>query len=300
MKTVSVIIATYNPILERVLFTVDSVIKQIGIDFELIITDDGSKENYFDEIEKYIRDNSSCDYLLLSHNKNQGTLKNILDAVDHSSGKYIRTVGAGDAIIGTETLKNHVHFLEESGRKWSFGQMIYFSVDENGNRYFIRHKARPQITKPYLKNDDKKCVWLFCVSKDIATGTAVLYEKEIMKEYLLLLEAVTPDGEVIATGIYATNDKSACSFSSGSYRAYSQFCANELIRWEAFKRCKARGATFFNNNGCMDFKLKFGALRDYRPRIVFSRHKWLFPLRKFFKNLWQKIRFTVYKILRRS
>ena len=124
--------------------------------------------------------------------------------------------------------------------------------------------------------------------------------KILYPNYLLLLEAVTPEGEVIATGIYATSDKSACSFSSGSYRAYSQFCANELIRWEAFKRCKAKGASFFNNNGCMDFKLKFGALRDYRPRIVFSRYKWLFPLRKFFKDLWHKLRFTIYKLIRRS
>lgn len=124
--------------------------------------------------------------------------------------------------------------------------------------------------------------------------------KILYPNYLILLEAVAPTGEVIATGIYATSDKSACSFSSGSYRAFSQFCPNELIRWEAFKRCKARGATFFNNNGCMDFKLKFGALRDYRPRIFFSKHKWLFPLRKFFKNLWQKLRFTLYKIIRRQ
>ena len=123
----------------------------------------------------------------------------------------------------------------------------------------------------------------------------ILYPKN-----LILLEAVIPTGEVVATGIYATSDKSACSFSSGSYREYSRFCANELIRWEAFKRCKARGAAFFNNNGCMDFKLKFGAYRDFRPRLVFSKYKFAGVLRNFFKDLWHKSRFTIYKIFRQK
>ena len=124
--------------------------------------------------------------------------------------------------------------------------------------------------------------------------------KILYPNYLILLEAVAPTGEVIATGIYATSDKTACSFSSASYREYSHFCANELIRWEAFKRCKARGASLFNNNGCMDFKLKFGAYRDFRPRLVFSKYKMAGTFRKFFKELWHKFRFTSYKIIRRS
>lgn len=124
--------------------------------------------------------------------------------------------------------------------------------------------------------------------------------KILYPKYLLLLEAVIPTGEIIATGIYATSDKTACSFSSASYREYSHYCANELIRWEAFKRCKARGASLFNNNGCMDFKLKFGAYRDFRPRLIFSKYKTAKAFRKFFKDLWHKHRFTIYKTFRRS
>ena len=188
MKEVSVIVASYNPDVEKLLFTVDSVLKQTGIDLELIITDDGSGNDHFGEVEQFIKNNSDIDYLLLCHKQSQGTVKNILDAVEHANGKYIRTLGMGDAIAGTNTLRDHVNYLEKSGKSWSFGQMIYFSVDDNGNRHFVKHVARPQITKTYMDGDDDKCIWQYCVLKDIATGTAILYEKDVLKKYLNLIK----------------------------------------------------------------------------------------------------------------
>lgn len=186
MKELTVIIASYKPLYEKLLFTIESVLKQQNIDFELIITDDGSEYNYFDEIEKYIKANSNCDLVLLSHNKNQGTVKNIYDAVRIAKGKYVRTIGVGDAIYGENTLKAHLDCIKSSNNLWSFGQMIYFSVDENGNRFFVKHKSRPQLTKPYINRNDKKCIWQYCVLKDIATGTSILYERETFAKYLSL------------------------------------------------------------------------------------------------------------------
>ncbi len=188
MRKVSVIIASYNPTLERILFTIDSVLNQKDVDYELIITDDASKENYFDVIENYIKPRSNCRYLLLLHEKNQGTVKNILDAVKHASGNYIRTLGVGDAIYGEYSLKEQAEHLKNSGKKWSFGQMLYFSFDELGNRHFIKHRARPQLVRPYINGKDKICVWNYCVLSDIATGTAILYERQLLQEYLELFQ----------------------------------------------------------------------------------------------------------------
>lgn len=188
MKEVSVIIATYNPNLERVLFSIDSVMDQEGIDYELIISDDGSKENYFSEIEEYIKSHSKCDFQLIAHKTNQGTVKNFLDAVNHSRGAYIRTIGAGDALYDNHVLRNHVDFLMNSGRMWSFGQMVYFSVDEMGDRFFVKHRSRPQLVKCFEKKQFKKCVWNYCAYNDIATGTAILYEKALFQKYLELIK----------------------------------------------------------------------------------------------------------------
>lgn len=188
-------------------------------------------------------------------------------------------------------------------------ETMFARMEKNSCRYKIKKAIREGVVVREAEDPEKFLDVHYDQCKSVMHGKGLepLRSKEHLRElirilypnYLLLLEAVTPEGEIISTGIYAVSDKSACSFSSGSYREYSRYCANELIRWEALKRCKARGATFFNNNGVMEFKLKFGAFRDYRPRIVFAKHQWLSPIRKSFKDLYHKFRFKIDKIIRR-
>ena len=187
--------------------------------------------------------------------------------------------------------------------------ILFARMEKKSCRYKVNKALKEGVTIRETENPDRFLDVHYdqCISVMQGKGLEPLRSKEHLRElirilypkYLLLLEAVAPTGEIVATGIYATSDKSACSFSSASYRKYSNYCANELIRWEALKRCKERGAAFFNNNGVMSFKLKFGASRDYRPRLIFSKYKWLFPFRRFFKDLWHKTRFTFYKLIRR-
>lgn len=136
-----------------------------------------------------------------------------------------------------------------------------------------------------------------CLSVMHSKGLEPRRSKEHLKEfirilypkYLLLLEAYEPEGKVIATGMYLVNNKSASSFSSAGYREYSRFCANEYIYWEAYLRCKAKGARFFNNNGSAPFKLKFGPNREYKPRIIFTRFGFLLNVRKWFSDFYHKV-----------
>ena len=44
---VSIIVATYNPDLNKLMSTLLSIIIQKGIKFEIIVTDDGSQKDYF-------------------------------------------------------------------------------------------------------------------------------------------------------------------------------------------------------------------------------------------------------------
>lgn len=188
-------------------------------------------------------------------------------------------------------------------------ETMFARMDKNSCRYKIRKATREGVTireaaDPDLFLDEH---YKQCLSVMHGKGLEPLRPKEHLRalikilypKYLLLLEAIAPDGTIIATGIYATSDKSACSFSSASYREYSKYCPNELIRWEALKRCKAHGASYFNNNGVMAFKLKFGSNRDYRPRIIFSKYPWLSPIRMFFKDGYHKFRFTIDKFIHR-
>lgn len=175
---------------------------------------------------------------------------------------------------------------------------LFARMDNKSCRYKVKKAIKEGVIVRDTEDTDKfidvhydQCLHVMH-SKGLEPRRSKEHLTEMIKllypDRMILLEAVSPEGKIIATGMYAVSERSASSFSSASYREDSHYCANELIRWEAFKRCKERGALFFNNNGCMSFKLKFGAYRAYRPRIVFSKFRILFSLRKRAVSLFRK------------
>ena len=91
----SVIIASYNPDLEKLKKTIVSSYKQKDVSFEIIIADDGSKENYKLEIERWAKENKiEMIYKFLPENK--GTVKNIISATKISRGRIIIPIAPGD------------------------------------------------------------------------------------------------------------------------------------------------------------------------------------------------------------
>ena len=107
----SILIASYNPVWEKLKVTIDSVLRQDYRDFEIVITDDGSENNLFPEIEKYMRAQSFDNFKLVAHEKNQGTVKNLIDGVKACSGKYVRDFGPGDAFYNEKSLGRLYKFL---------------------------------------------------------------------------------------------------------------------------------------------------------------------------------------------
>lgn len=61
----SVLLVTYNSEWNDIKRTLDSIINQEFDSFELIISDDGSKDNKFAQIKKYMGDNHFDDYKLI-------------------------------------------------------------------------------------------------------------------------------------------------------------------------------------------------------------------------------------------
>lgn len=107
-------------------------------------------------------------------------------------------------------------------------------------------------------------------------------------ENIILLEALSPEGECIASGIYPVGGRSSCSFSSASFKSGLFYSPNELLRWEAIKLCKRRGATIFNNSGTSDFKLKFGAIREYKPIVLLPKYRIILSGRFLLRFIYKK------------
>lgn len=103
---ISVIVLTYNSQWKRIRATLNSFLLQKGVSFEMIISDDGSDDNHAEEIKDFLRRHSFTNYELILHEKNQGTVKNFLDAAKHANTGYIKGMGQGDMLSDEYALRD--------------------------------------------------------------------------------------------------------------------------------------------------------------------------------------------------
>ncbi len=180
---VTVIMATYNPVWEKCMFTLDSVIGQKGVELELIIVDDGSADNLFGRFSEYFDSKAFTNYRLIEHSENQGTVINYYDGIAVAKGKYIKLISPGDALFCDSTLSEWIRSLKKSGLCWSFGNAVYYSFGEN-RPAVVRGPAFPRLIDCYTANNEVKCRWNYVVLEDVALGAALLCETQVFLKYL--------------------------------------------------------------------------------------------------------------------
>lgn len=180
----SIIVATYNPKIEKLFFTLDSIMNQKKVYFEVIVTDDGSKDNLFSEINEYMHKKNFKNYQLISHKVNQGTVLNIYDGLKIAKGKFVKLISPGDAINGEIELHEWVNFLEKSNNMWSFCNSIYYSKNENDQFKIYKIPASPQNIKVYKKHKELDCQWNYLIHDDLVLGAATLCRTDIFLKYM--------------------------------------------------------------------------------------------------------------------
>ena len=107
---VSVIITIHNQAkdIHKVLRSVQNQsIKNI----EIIIVDDCSLDNSFEIIKEYQKMDERI--ILISHNKNEGTIKSRTDGIRNSIGKYITIIDGDDSLIHKDILKNSLYITQK-------------------------------------------------------------------------------------------------------------------------------------------------------------------------------------------
>ena len=87
----------------------------------------------------------------------------------------------------------------------------------------------------------------------------------------------------MSTGIYCIDKGQTAYWTGASYKRYQKNCPNELMVWEAMKRLSARGAGDLNFCGMASYKLKFGTVYAYVPRLKFAKYKFLLNWTKILK-----------------
>lgn len=125
--------------------------------------------------------------------------------------------------------------------------------------------------------------------------------EELFPNRVIMLECRGKDDngveQVMSTGIFCIDKGESIYWTGASFQRYQKFCPNELMVWEAMKLCNQRGAGILNFGGMATYKLKFGTVYEYVPRINFIKHKWVYVVKRMAQNTYFIIRKTIAKII---
>lgn len=127
MKKVSIIVVLYNSDLNKITATLNSILLQEKIEYEVLISDDGSEEDYFAEITKLIDGYNFKDYRLIKNEKNVGTVKNIIGALEKSVGEYVFITSPGDLLYNSTTMYDFYNFAQNNNAKIVFGNAVHYN-----------------------------------------------------------------------------------------------------------------------------------------------------------------------------
>ena len=186
---ISVIVLTYNPDLGDLKRTLRSIILQEGVSFEIVIADDGSKNNLSQEIIDYFDRSGFTGYQLALNGENHGTVKNIISGVSISRGKYIKLISPGDYLYDAESLKNLYECAEQNNVPLAFGDVLFF--DSNSEDFsVIKKSALPRITKCYEADsyDADAIRRNYLIVYDNIHGVSTLVLKSAFEKYLKMIE----------------------------------------------------------------------------------------------------------------
>lgn len=182
MPEVSIIVATYNADWQKLMMTINSIIIQSGVKFEIIFADDGSKIKWNDKIRRYLPDD--IDGSFVDAEKNVGTVLNIANAVNRAKGKYIKVISPGDCFNGCEALRKWVDFMKKSDADLSFCNAVYYTNIDRHVRVISQQMSPKNIELYHKKNNQNRIFIDYLLANDSILGASVMAKKDIFFSYL--------------------------------------------------------------------------------------------------------------------
>lgn len=184
---VSIIIPAYNAA-KTLAATVDSILAQTLRDFEILIIDDGSKDETGAIADAYVEKDSRVH---LIHQENQGAFMARVNGINASNGRYLGFVDADDT-ISPDMYGRMVAFAEENGL--DIVQSEYAPTARRIGPEIIagRDEIIGKIVVPWLfKGEGPAFVWdkiyrRSCVSTAITPLRSSAFEDLILNLYFFL------------------------------------------------------------------------------------------------------------------
>ena len=186
MKKVSVIVLTYNSPWEKLKATIRSILLQEDIDYEIIFADDGSKQNWNDEITQLLEGRGVA-YKLAVLPENSGTVKNVSNGLEAAEGEYIKLITPGDFLFDRKTLHQWVRFMEEQKALVSFGDAVYYN-SADGSPTLIAATPAPANRQVFERPQNRNDVFVnYLLAHDTILGASLFMKADLMRHYLQLI-----------------------------------------------------------------------------------------------------------------
>lgn len=182
---VTVLVISYNPKWYALKRTLCSTLQQKKINFQIVIADDGSRENYYDKITQLFEYYHFKDYILTDSDKNNGTCLNLYNGLRYSEGEYVKTIGPGDCLYDELTLFNWVNYAKDKCADICFGDAILFERRNNTEK-IVSKRRYPQNVYPYIKEKyvAKHGIFNYVLLNDAVLGSNFLTRNDIMLTYV--------------------------------------------------------------------------------------------------------------------
>lgn len=252
MPLVTVCVLTYNPNWTKFRNTLKSIICQKGVDFDIVISDDGSKYNCFDKAEEYLKENNFSGYRFIANEQNQGTVKNVISALQHTESKYIKLISPGDFLYDENVLAKFTDFAEKNPAEAYFGNAVFYSTKKDCEIKIYETVHKPKDLKPWIDNDYKTIRRNYLYRNDFILGASLFCNKAVFEEYVKRLDGIVKYAEDMAiflmivkkklvlyvnqpfvfyeygVGI-STNDATNCMVNKDITNVYNKLCVEKLM-----------------------------------------------------------------------
>lgn len=208
---ISVLVLSYNSDIDKLYLTLKSIIKQKIDDFEIVVSDDGSKDNHEQELAEYFKQNDFSNYKLVMNEQNRGTVQNILSGLKACEGEYVKPISSGDCLYAEDTLTRLYDFMKVDSLDYCHGLIRGYHRLEDGSIQYIPY-SHPFDIEAYRKRDMDRITKNLVLYSDNTCGAGICYEKKFFIHYMNLISEVVKYEEDIFQVVAAVENRKVALF----------------------------------------------------------------------------------------
>ena len=173
-KKVSVVVTSYNYD-EYIRTTLESLVNQTYKDFEVIIVDDGSKDNSLDIINEFVSKYSNFKLYTHENHQNKGLIESVKLGISKCNSDYIAFLESDD-YWREDYLQQKIDYIEEHPD----AVIIINDITPFGNNTYDKYVTK--IANYYRKNKTKKNYFLdFITENRIGTFSIVMIKSDVLR-----------------------------------------------------------------------------------------------------------------------